>query len=484
MFRKSLQKRFFLTNFAAENMAVTLGLPALPALALRLLKDPSRNTLRNYACYFLILFYRSFMAFVGSQKEGYVGKLGTNVYFKGPDGKTVVRELVIPKNPKTLAQRVQRVITKTVGDNYKVMKAIADHSFEGKSMGAKCANRFRSLNAIRMRERANYLQQQGVSLYSYNNFEKIGETKFKPAAVFISEGSLKQVTAIISGVAGKVVVAENTYASVIAALGAQRGDQMTFVTVEKDAAGDYTFNYARVILDPRNENGAAALSVPFIEGTAINCPNSRNKGSFAALSFDGGINYRLTAGTVVAAGIIMSRKSDSKWLRSTCQLTLSEANIGSDLCSLMAAAESTGAVELDVDSEQYLNNAGTGGVEGATSSAPSADPGTTGDGTPTLGTYVKVNGANQTIASVNTSVTSLTNFKFLGTDLSGASFHMKKNNDTTEVAPTSTSDTEISWDITGAVLNDQYKFYMNGVLKFAVNIYDGGGQDSGDGFTQ
>lgn len=127
------------------------------------------------------------MAKVGNLQSGYQGKLDGQVFYKGADGKTVVRKITTPKNPKTLAQRVQRVITKTVGDNYKVMKAICDHAFEGKSMGYECANRFRSLNAIRMRERAAYLQEQGVSLYEYFNFQPIGATQFRPAAVFVSE---------------------------------------------------------------------------------------------------------------------------------------------------------------------------------------------------------------------------------------------------------------------------------------------------------
>ena len=67
------------------------------------------------------------MAKVGNPQSGNVGKLDGQVYYKGADGKTVVRKITVPKNPKTLAQRVQRVIAKTVTENYKVMKAICDH---------------------------------------------------------------------------------------------------------------------------------------------------------------------------------------------------------------------------------------------------------------------------------------------------------------------------------------------------------------------
>lgn len=305
------------------------------------------------------------------QLAGAQGKIGSIVYQKSASGETVARQFVMPKNPKTLAQRFQRVITKTVGANYKKMKAICDHSFEGRSMGYACANRFRSLNAVRFRERASYLQNQGSSLYEYFNFIAIGASKYSPAAVFVSEGSLPQVYASIAN--GKMIlagVAANTYNAVMDAVHAQRGDQMTFVTVEKNANNDYTFQFARIILDPRQNNGAAALSVDFLSNGAVNCPNQRNNGTFNALAINGtNLEVKLTNGTVVAAGIIMSRKSDKTWLRSTCQLALSEQGLGDDATSLMEAAEEGDhPAFVDLDSEQYLNNAGVGGTEGTNSS--------------------------------------------------------------------------------------------------------------------
>lgn len=420
------------------------------------------------------------MAKVGNVQSGYRGKLDGQCYYKGADGKTVVRKITVPKNPKTLAQRVQRVITKTVGDNYKVMKALADHSFEGRTMGFECANRFRSLNATRMRERAAYLQEQGVSLYQFYNFAPIGSMNYAPAAMFISEGSLRQVFPTIGGAIGRLDVAENTYQSVINALGAQRGDQMTFVTIEKDINGVYTFNYSRVILDPRNADGAAPLSSAFIVENAINCPNSRNAGKFNTLTFESaGISFKLTPGTVVGVGIIMSRKADNKWLRSTCQLVLSEENIGSDLCSLMEAAESYGAVQLDVESEQYLNNAGEGGAEG--SSAPASGGGSASN-TPLLSNNVTINGASQQIGGGSSNISSLSSFAFQGQNLTGATFKMTKNNGA-DVQPTSQLATQVSWTIAEVAVGDVFRFYYDSTLKYTITIIassGGGGGEEGD----
>jgi hypothetical protein len=97
------------------------------------------------------------------QLAGAQGKVGSIVYQKSASGDTVARSYVIPKNPKTLAQR-------------------------------------------------------------FHEFIVIGSSKYAHAAVFVSEGSLAQVYTSIAG--GKLVlagVAANTYKAVMDACHAQRG---------------------------------------------------------------------------------------------------------------------------------------------------------------------------------------------------------------------------------------------------------------------
>ena len=414
------------------------------------------------------------MAKVGNLQQGYVGKLDGQVYYKGADGKTVVRGLTIPKNPKTLQQRVQRVIAKTVSENYKAMKNIADHSFEGMSLGFQCMNRFRSLNMQRIRERAAYLQSEGISLYEYFNFIPLGSTTFAPAAVYISDGTLNQVYANIDAqFRGSIAVAGNTYQDVINALGAQRGDQMTFVTVEKDTNGKFVFHYCRVILDPRNENGAAPLSSPFIVDNAIGTPNSRNNGNFGLLQYaDNAVKFKLTTGDVAACGIIMSRRVGNNWLRSTCQLALSEDAIGNKKVSLLSAAD-VNVVSLDLDSEMYLNNAGVGGSEGSSTAAPEST-------TPVLSNSANIGGASQSIAGGSVSVTALPYVILNGSNLDGATFKMTKNSGA-DVAPTTTSASSVRFDIAGAAVGDIYRFYMDDTLKLTVSVIQAGGGGMNEG---
>ena len=142
------------------------------------------------------------------------------------------------------------------------MKQIADHSFEGRSLGFQCMNRFKQANLKGLRSRASELQDAGASLYEFYNFMPLGTEKFLPAAVIIAEGQLTEVkpTIVQNGTdyLGQLNIGGNTYGDVIRALGATRGDQMTLCTVEKDSEGEYKFYFVRVILDPRNQDGSGA----------------------------------------------------------------------------------------------------------------------------------------------------------------------------------------------------------------------------------
>ena len=75
------------------------------------------------------------MARMNSEMYGANGKVGNKTYYQ-VDGKTVAREIVTPKNPKTDAQTLQRILVKVVGMLYALLKAICNHSFEGFSTGS------------------------------------------------------------------------------------------------------------------------------------------------------------------------------------------------------------------------------------------------------------------------------------------------------------------------------------------------------------
>lgn len=87
------------------------------------------------------------MAKVGFWLRGSKGKLAGASMCKGPNGSTIIREIVIPKNPRTNKQFIQRAIMATVMQAYSSGKAIFDHSFEGLGVGAMNQREFQSVNA-------------------------------------------------------------------------------------------------------------------------------------------------------------------------------------------------------------------------------------------------------------------------------------------------------------------------------------------------
>ncbi len=70
------------------------------------------------------------MAKMNQEMYGATGKVGNKTYYQR-DGKTIGRIIVTPKNPKTDAQTLQRILVKVVGMVYAMLKAICNHSFEG-----------------------------------------------------------------------------------------------------------------------------------------------------------------------------------------------------------------------------------------------------------------------------------------------------------------------------------------------------------------
>lgn len=310
------------------------------------------------------------MAKTGFWLNGAKGKVaGTTIYQS--NGETVMRVINRSvKNPRTTAQLIQRIITKTVAKQYSAMKAICDHSFEGVTAGANTMAKFRSVNNSLLRERIAAAQQAGDKFDEIYNFIPLKANKFIPVSVQLSDGSLPQIN-LISAVDSAIINIgqTNTYQGVLDNLGLERGDQLTFITVEHFNDG-YVFNYCRVILDPRESDGSAApLSTAFVgNANTVVKPSFRNEGSFTTLNYasdTGFMAFCIKSDTVVAAAVIASRKVNNEWLRSKSVLKLDyEEFPADDLISLQEALDlAIQGSEIYTDSQRYLNNAGVGGPQ-------------------------------------------------------------------------------------------------------------------------
>lgn len=309
------------------------------------------------------------MAEMKQDMYGATGRVGNKTYYQRM-GKTIARAITKPKNPKTEAQSLHRVLVKAVNNSYSKLKEICNHSFEDYDNGFECMNKFRKVNFKYLREHATALQNSGQGLDGFYQFSPINSEKWTPFAAIISEGHLPEVNVGIDAAGGHkayVSAPGRTYADFATAWNLQRGDLVTFVTIQKRKV-NYEVEVARLVLDPLNADGSGApMSTEIVNSVGeFPCSNRKNQLNFSVFEFDNdSFNFVLgRGGDVVAAGIIVSREDESgNWFRSNCQLMLNEAGLGSDLCSLAkAVAYSYKTSEINVESESYLNNADSGGT--------------------------------------------------------------------------------------------------------------------------
>lgn len=392
-------------------------------------------------------------------------------------------------NPQTAGQTVQRIFILVVAFAYAKFKFIAGHAFEGFSSGLQCMNKFRKANLRYLRERAAALQHSGQSLSQFYQFMPLQSEKWSPYAVIISQGQLPAVSVGIDAEDGHkayVNAPSRSYADFITAWGLQRGDQLTFVTVQK-RQGEYEVNYARIVLNPRNADGSGApMSTEIVNSEGeFPCSNWKNKLNFSTFEFDTDhFSFVLgRGGDVVAAGIIVSRKDKSgDWFRSNCQLVLNEAGLGSDLCSLSKAVEmSYAAYDIDMESEFYLNNAGTAGTGTTEDSTPSGGSGGVTPGEPSYNTQAVINSTTQSIAGGTVTATApITSVSVSGSNLGEVTFTAKVDGTGDAINPTSHDANGAAFTGLNVEAGHSLMVYRGGTLWFTITAQSGDGSDGLD----
>ena len=306
------------------------------------------------------------------------GKVG-DVVFTRVDGEQVTRvRNRSPKNPRTPRQGVQRSILKTISQAYSALNLICDHSFEGYATGTPNQSRFAKINIDMLRTQV----LANVNLSDDQSILDATITNFSPALISnpvlnayrVSEGSLPQLGVRWSAnnpqlsVNGVTLGANATYQNVVDALGAERGDQLTFMFVygddvlEQDAGTITGFEVSRVILEPANGN----MSTIFLAANEVNSPNEANSGrlwldqgevgylDFGPTSAGGGTTGG--ARIVMACAVILSRRYAGNWRRSTQNLVL-RSNATNDIQSWPLGDAASSFLNPEAGSSLYLNQA-------------------------------------------------------------------------------------------------------------------------------
>lgn len=302
------------------------------------------------------------------------GKVGSLVFSRS-NGQQVTRAKAdVVKNPQTEAQTIQRIFLNTIAQAYSAMSAIVDHSFEGIPKGQKSMSYFMKRNLNDLRERVGAELAAGAFKDEVYAFTPLGSNVLSVNSYVIAKGSLPEIAVAdveASAYLG-VSLPENTYASLIDTYGLQRGDQITFVGVLTTGLGAKVFKFARVILDPRNEDGdELPLTTAFYDAAThlVVSPNPRNEGDLLIgagatadiINFTFGADWSSAELNNLNAGaVIVSRKNeDGTWMRSNATL-LANPSAEQDGFSLQAALDAFANANIELQSSRYLNNAGTG----------------------------------------------------------------------------------------------------------------------------
>lgn len=235
-----------------------------------------------------------------------------NFTFSELHGEQITKERVSKvKNPRTISQMRQRMLMATIGAAYSYLKAIADHSFEGKTVGQQNMSEFMRLNLNKFRDAA----QNSNAAYAMNAY---GDKLINPMRYILAKGSLPALPYVINST-NQIELSYNvedvsTAEKVYDAMGIKKGDMVTFCWVVGNAslvAGvfKYTPNQFNIVRLKADKAGAVA--------------NPHDAFSFESNHADLDINIvlsakvlKLTTSEANFGAVILSRQNAGTWLRS------------------------------------------------------------------------------------------------------------------------------------------------------------------------
>lgn len=263
-----------------------------------------------------------------------------NFTFSELNGEQITKERVSKvKNPRTISQMRQRMLMATIGAAYSYLKAIADHSFEGLTVGQKNMSEFMRLNLNKFRAAS----QNDNAGYAFNAYK---DAMINPMRYILAKGSLPAMPYVINA-SNKIELSYNVTAVATAkdvydAMGIKQGDLITFVwVVGASSLVKGVFNYTPSSLNivRLRADKAGTVATP------------HDAFSFESNHADLDININLTEGvlkfqsTVANFGaVILSRQNAGTWLRSDATMVgnksiIQGVNVGAQLATYPIESE-------------------------------------------------------------------------------------------------------------------------------------------------
>lgn len=304
-----------------------------------------------------------------AQSKGFFGlRKGStkSLTFSTLDGKQITKDRVYDvKNPRTESQMRQRMLMTTVGAAYKMLKSIADHSFEGYSSGMQCMRQFNSRNLNRFKQAA--AAKGSVAFNEYKDGD------INPLPFILASGSLPGFTYKLDATSNLEIVGEKegadftTAEGIYSALGVQRNDLITFCTVIGEGAtsnGVYSYKAERFNIVRLYCDKSGSVSKP---ADAFTISTNNDQASITMSTAANAITIK--TGAADFGAVIQSRKNDNGWLRSDAVMIVAD-----DVISGVKTANQLAT--YPVGTELILNNgpmANQGDAE-ATEPKPGVNP--------------------------------------------------------------------------------------------------------------
>ena len=239
-----------------------------------------------------------------------------NFTFSELHGEQITKERVTRvKNPRTISQMRQRMLMATVGAAYSYLKAIADHSFEGKTVGQQCMSEFMRVNLNKFRDAA----LNSNAAYAFNAY---GDKLINPLRYILAKGSLPALPYAINA-KHQIALTYNvddasTAEKVYDAMGIKKGDMVTFVWVVGNSSlvsGVFKYTPRQLNIVRLKADKAGAVATP------------HDAFSYESNHADLDINVNLSAGVLTLASteanfgaVILSRQNAGTWLRSNATM--------------------------------------------------------------------------------------------------------------------------------------------------------------------
>lgn len=235
-----------------------------------------------------------------------------NFTFSELHGEQITKERVSKvKNPRTINQMRQRMLMATIGAAYSYLKAIADHSFEGKTVGQQNMSEFMRLNLNKFREAS----LNNSAAYAFNAYQ---DKLINPMRFILAKGSLPAMPFVINAT-NQIELSYNvtdasTAEKVYEVMGLNKGDMVTFVWVVGTSSlvggiFKYTPNRLNIVRLKADKTGAIATP--------------HDAFSFESNHDDLDINIskqgdvlKLSSTIANIGAVILSRQSNGIWLRS------------------------------------------------------------------------------------------------------------------------------------------------------------------------